>query len=174
MDGRESNSSFYHIIPLYFFTLSSLFCQLSSRLTINSMQWDKVERIPAVVALKVMASPLKSIPFIPLGLAGGNTGTDGDKEWALSTCQIEIWISGYKRRTINEQVFYQIQIKKKKKKDICRLTHIFLCCRCCCDCVLHLSWGPSEIHLHLPLLLVQITKQKQQKTNLDSSYGQLV
>lgn len=115
MDGRESNSSFYHITPLYFFTLSSLFCQLSSRLTINSMQWDKVERIPAVVALKVMASPLKSIPFIPLGLAGGNTGTDGDKEWALSTCQIEIWISGYKRRTNNEQVFYQIQIKKKKR-----------------------------------------------------------
>lgn len=100
-----------------FFTLSSLFCQLSSRLTINSMQWDKVERIPAVVALKVMASPLKSIPFIALGLAGGNTGTHGDKEWTLSTCQIEIWISGYKQRTNNEQVFYQIQIKKKTFAD---------------------------------------------------------
>lgn len=61
-------------------TLSSLFCQLSSRLTISSMQWDKVERIPAVVALKVMASPLKSIPFIPLGLAGENTGPHRIKE----------------------------------------------------------------------------------------------
>lgn len=54
-------------------TLSSLFCQLSSRLTISSMQWDKVDRMPAVVALKVMASPLKSIPLITLGLAGENT-----------------------------------------------------------------------------------------------------
>lgn len=59
-------------------TLSSLFCQLSSRLTISSMQWDRVERIPAVVALKVMASPLKSMPFMALGLAGENTG--GEEE----------------------------------------------------------------------------------------------
>lgn len=36
--------------------------------------------MPAVVALKVMASPLKSIPFIPLGLAGGNTGIDRNEE----------------------------------------------------------------------------------------------
>lgn len=82
-------------------TLSSLFCQLSSRLTISSMQWDKVDRMPAVVALKVMASPLKSIPFIPLGLAGANTGKDRNKEikpkciftdilkydWLDSTCR---------------------------------------------------------------------------------------
>lgn len=61
-------------------TLSSLFCQLSSRFTISSMQWDKVERMPAVVALKVMASPLKSIPLIPLGLAGENTGTERKRE----------------------------------------------------------------------------------------------
>lgn len=61
------------------YTLSSLFCQLSSRFIMSSMQWDKVERMPAVVALKVMASPLKSIPFIPLGLAGENTGTDRKK-----------------------------------------------------------------------------------------------
>lgn len=60
-------------------TLSSLFCQLSSRLTISSMQWDRVERMPAVVALKVMASPLKSMPFMDLGLAGENTGREKKK-----------------------------------------------------------------------------------------------
>lgn len=54
-------------------TLSSLFCQLSSRFTMSSMQWDSVARIPAVVALKVIASPLKSMPLIPLGVTCGNT-----------------------------------------------------------------------------------------------------
>lgn len=43
------------------------------------MQWDRVERMPAVVALKVMASPLKSIPFMALGLAGENTGREQSK-----------------------------------------------------------------------------------------------
>lgn len=80
-------------------TLSSLFCQLSSRLTISSMQWDKVERMPAVVALKVMASPLKSIPFIPLGLAGENTGTDRNKEitwvWQLPHDLIQMDIQAF-------------------------------------------------------------------------------
>lgn len=56
----------------------------------SSMQWDKVERMPAVVALKVMASPLKSIPFIPLGLAGENTGTDREKEMT-HYLKIDIW-----------------------------------------------------------------------------------
>lgn len=51
-------------------TLSSLFCQLSSLFTMRSMQWDRVARIPAVVALNVMASPLKSMP---LGLKAWNT-----------------------------------------------------------------------------------------------------
>lgn len=78
-------------------TLSSRFCQLSSRLTISSMQWDKVERIPAVVALKVMASPLKSIPLIPLGLAGGNTGADtNNKQKDCSQLPRDFkWISDY-------------------------------------------------------------------------------
>lgn len=49
-------------------TLSSLFCQLSSLFTIRSMQWESVANIPAVVALNVMASPLKSIPLMPLWL----------------------------------------------------------------------------------------------------------
>lgn len=54
-------------------TLSSLFCQLSSLFTMRSIQWDRVARIPAVVALNVMASPLKSMPLIPLGLKDWNT-----------------------------------------------------------------------------------------------------
>lgn len=54
-------------------TFSSLFCQLSSLFTMRSMQWDRVARIPAVVALNVMASPLKSMPLIPLGLTEWNT-----------------------------------------------------------------------------------------------------
>lgn len=53
-------------------TLSSLFCQLSSLFTIRSMQWDRVAKIPAVVALNVMASPLKSMPLIPLGFKDWN------------------------------------------------------------------------------------------------------
>lgn len=55
-------------------TLSSLFCQLSSLFTMSSIQCDRVAKIPAVVALNVIASPLKSIPFIPLELRTGNTG----------------------------------------------------------------------------------------------------
>lgn len=43
------------------------------------MQWDRLERMPAVVALKVMASPLKSMPFMALGLAGENTGREESK-----------------------------------------------------------------------------------------------
>lgn len=54
-------------------TLSSLFCQLSSRFTMSSMQWESVARIPAVVALNVIASPLKSMPLMPLGVTCGNT-----------------------------------------------------------------------------------------------------
>lgn len=54
-------------------TFSSLFCQLSSLFTIRSMQCDSVARIPAVVALKVMASPLKSMPLIPFRLRDWNT-----------------------------------------------------------------------------------------------------
>lgn len=59
-----------------FLTLSSLFCQLSSLFTIRSMQWDSVARIPAVVALNVMASPLKSMPLTPFGLEDWNTAHD--------------------------------------------------------------------------------------------------
>lgn len=59
-------------------TLSSLFCQLSSLFTIRSMQWESVAKIPAVVALNVMASPLKSIPLMPLWLKHWNT--DGERE----------------------------------------------------------------------------------------------
>lgn len=54
-------------------TLSSRLCQLSSPLTKMSMQWDSVDRIPAVVALNVMASPLKSMPVEALRLSTGNT-----------------------------------------------------------------------------------------------------
>lgn len=39
----------------------------------SSIQWESVARIPAVVALKVIASPLKSMPLIPLGVTSGNT-----------------------------------------------------------------------------------------------------
>lgn len=49
-------------------TLSSLLCQLSSLFTMRSIQWDNVAKIPAVVALNVIASPLKSMPLIPLGV----------------------------------------------------------------------------------------------------------
>lgn len=59
-------------------TLSSLFCQLSSLFTIRSMQWESVAKIPTVVALNVMASPLKSIPLMPLWLKHWNT--DGERE----------------------------------------------------------------------------------------------
>lgn len=54
-------------------TFSSLFCQLSSLFTIRSMQCVSVARIPAVVALNVMASPLKSIPLMPFRLRVWNT-----------------------------------------------------------------------------------------------------
>lgn len=57
-------------------TLSSLFCQLSSLFTIRSMQWDRVAKIPAVVALNVMASPLKSTPLISFGLEDWNTARE--------------------------------------------------------------------------------------------------
>lgn len=72
----------FHAKEIFFFptkvkkndlTLSSLFCQLSSRFTMSSIQWESVARIPAVVALKVIASPLKSMPLIPLGVTWGNT-----------------------------------------------------------------------------------------------------
>lgn len=47
------------------------------------MQWERVDRMPAVVALNVMASPLKSMPLIPLGLDGGNTGAKKSKNLLL-------------------------------------------------------------------------------------------
>lgn len=82
------------------------------------MQWDKVERIPAVVALKVMASPLKSIPFIPLGLAGGHTGADGNKGVSESDEHFRLnRISGYKQRTNDQKVFDKFQLKKKTFAD---------------------------------------------------------
>lgn len=48
----------------------------------RSMQWDRVARIPAVVALNVMASPLKSMPLIPLGLKDWNTAQIGVEQHA--------------------------------------------------------------------------------------------
>lgn len=39
----------------------------------RSIQWDKVAKIPAVVALNVIASPLKSMPLIPLGVSDWST-----------------------------------------------------------------------------------------------------
>lgn len=54
-------------------TFSSLLCQLSSLFTIRSIQCDRVAKMPAVVALNVMASPLKSMPLIPLGVRDWKT-----------------------------------------------------------------------------------------------------
>ena len=48
---------------LTFSTLSNLLCQRSSLLFIMSIQCWRVARIPAVVALNVMDSPLKSTPL---------------------------------------------------------------------------------------------------------------
>ena len=83
-----------HMLP----TLSSLFCQLSSLFTIRSMQWDRVARIPAVVALNVMASPLKSMPLIPFGLEDWNTAGDEQRGktkfwWRSSHNKSESWTS---------------------------------------------------------------------------------
>ena len=62
-------------------TLSSLLCQLSSLFTMRSIQWDSVAKIPAVVALNVMASPLKSMPLIPLGVRDWSTAQkEGDAD----------------------------------------------------------------------------------------------
>ena len=61
-------------------TLSNLFCQLSSLFTMRSIQWDRVAKIPAVVALNVMASPLKSMPLIPFGLRHWNTAWKNSRE----------------------------------------------------------------------------------------------
>ena len=48
-----------------FLTFSSRFFQASSRCDMSSIQCDKVERMPAVVALNVKASPLKSMACAP-------------------------------------------------------------------------------------------------------------
>lgn len=44
-------------------------------------------RIPAVVALKVIASPLKSIPLIPFGVICGNTEKES---YSLKIIQMKI------------------------------------------------------------------------------------
>lgn len=85
--------------------------------------------MPAVVALNVMASPLKSIPLIPLGVRDRNTtqtAPTGDKDfqWQLISFKLP---SSVVTRLIKLEYF---------------TTHAFLCCRWCAE-TLRLSecWG---------------------------------
>ena len=122
-------------------TLSSLFCQLSSLFTIRSMQWDSVARIPAVVALNVMASPLKSMPLTPFGLEDWNTARDEQR--GKTKAEVKMW--RYTSNLIGTTICY-------RNRSLSGCTHIFLCCRCCCAETLLLSecWG-SRLH-HPPRL----------------------
>ncbi len=83
-------------------TLSSLFCQLSSLFPIRSMQWERVAKIPAVVALNVMASPLKSIPLMPLWLKHWNT--DGER-----TNPVTLWNT---KTFIYQTVLHRLQTRR--------------------------------------------------------------
>ena len=58
----------YYIQEFNIHTFSNFFCQYSSLLVIISIQLERLARIPAVVALNVMASPLKSMLLTSNGL----------------------------------------------------------------------------------------------------------
>ena len=66
--NNKVNTKYIHQlnkIIICIFTRSSRFFQDSSRCAISSMQCDIVARIPAVVALNVKDSPLKSMAWAP-------------------------------------------------------------------------------------------------------------
>ena len=136
-------------------TLSTLFCQLSSLFTIRSMQWDRVARIPAVVALNVMASPLKSIPLIPLGVKAWNTAR-----------KKSIIIHNFDCCLCSHECF---RLERKRVFWGCGCaTHIFLCCHCCCAETLHLCgcWGS---HLHHPPRLKKENESQRGEANTKST-----